>query len=334
VAPRRVELREVEVEEPAGDQVLVATECSGISGGTELLAYRGEVDPDLVLDETLGALGGTFTYPFRYGYSAVGRVERPAGELREGQLVFAFHPHQDRFVVAADQAVPVDGLDAGAATMYPLVEAALQVSLDAAPRLGELVVVTGLGAVGILTAALLARTGAEVVGCEPLPARREAAAAFGIGSVPPERLEGVVGERSGGRGADLLVEASGNPEVLSHALKLLAHEGAALVCSWYGTRMSPLPLGADFHRRRLAIRSTQVSSLPAVLSARWDRRRRGELAWKLARELPLEALPTRGFPFERAGDAYACLDAGPGDPVHAVLRYGPTSGHAEGNEVR
>ncbi|HEV3462944.1 MAG TPA: oxidoreductase, partial [Actinomycetota bacterium] len=81
VAPRRVELREVEVPDPPEGHLLVATEWSGISSGTELLAYRGEVDPDLPLDETLGALAGTFAYPFRYGYSAVGRVVRPAAGL-------------------------------------------------------------------------------------------------------------------------------------------------------------------------------------------------------------------------------------------------------------
>jgi 2-desacetyl-2-hydroxyethyl bacteriochlorophyllide A dehydrogenase len=171
-APRRVELREVDVPEPGVNRVLVGTECSGISSGTELLAYRGEVDPELALDESLGSLAGTFAYPFRYGYSAVGRVLRGGGDLREGQLVFAFHPHQDRFVVGADQVTPVDGLDPAVATMYPLVETALQVCLDAAPRLGETAVVTGLGAVGVLVAALLARTGAEVLGSEPLPARR------------------------------------------------------------------------------------------------------------------------------------------------------------------
>src|SRR5512133_222761 len=180
VAPRRVELREVELPMVSEGHILVATEWSGISSGTELLAYRGEVDPNLPLDETLGALAGTFTYPFRYGYSAVGRVVNPAGSFREGQLVFAFHPHQDRFVVDAADAMAVDGPEARVATMYPMVETALQVCLDAGPRLGEVVVVVGLGAVGILAAALLARTGAVVLGSEPEPARRAAAGAFGV----------------------------------------------------------------------------------------------------------------------------------------------------------
>jgi NADPH:quinone reductase-like Zn-dependent oxidoreductase len=86
---------------------------------TELLAYRGEVDPDLPLDETMGAPAGTFTHPFRYGYSAVGRVVQPATPFREGQQVFAFHPHQDRFVADARQVVAVDDLDPRAATLYP-----------------------------------------------------------------------------------------------------------------------------------------------------------------------------------------------------------------------
>src|SRR5512132_2161743 len=137
VAPRRVEVREVALPDPGEGQLLVAAEWSGISSGTELLAYRGEIDPDLPLDETLGALAGTFAYPFRYGYSAVGRVVRPAGGFREGQLVFAFHPHQDRFVVDAGDAMAVDGPEARVATMYPMVETALQVCLDAAPRPGR-----------------------------------------------------------------------------------------------------------------------------------------------------------------------------------------------------
>jgi 2-desacetyl-2-hydroxyethyl bacteriochlorophyllide A dehydrogenase len=322
VAPRRVELREVEVPDPPDGHLLVATEWSGISSGTELLAYRGEVDPGLPLDETLGALAGTFAYPFRYGYSAVGRVVRPAGPFREGQRVFAFHPHQDRFVADADGAVAVDDLDPRAATLYPLVETAVQVSLDAAPRLGETAVVVGLGAVGILVAALLGRTGAVVLGSEPEPARRAAAEAFGVRAVGPDEVGEAVAAQTGGRGADLVVESSGSPRALAASLGLLAHEGTALVCSWYGTKAVPLPLGADFHRRRLALRSTQVSTLPAALTARWDRRRRAELAWRLTRELPLAALATHGFAFEQAAEAYACADRKDDGLIHAALRYG------------
>jgi 2-desacetyl-2-hydroxyethyl bacteriochlorophyllide A dehydrogenase len=321
VAPRRVELREVEVPDPPEGSLLVATEWSGISSGSELLAYRGEIDPELPLDETLGALAGTFAYPFRYGYSAVGRVLQPAAPFQEGQRVFAFHPHQDRFVVDAREVAAVDDLDPRAATLYPTVETAVQVCLDSAPRLGETAVVVGLGAVGILVAALLHRTGAVVVGSEPEPARRAAAGAFGVLAVDPDDLEEAVAARSGGRGADLVVEASGSPRALASSLRLLAHEGTALVCSWYGTKPVALPLGAAFHRRRLTLTSTQVSTLPAALTARWDRRRRAELAWRLARELPLAALATSAFAFEEAAEAYACADGKDHGLIHAALRY-------------
>jgi 2-desacetyl-2-hydroxyethyl bacteriochlorophyllide A dehydrogenase len=239
VAPRRVELREVEIPEPSDGQLLVATEWSGISAGTELLAYRGEVDPDLPLDETLGALGGTFAYPFRYGYSAVGRVVAPAGPFREGQRVFAFHPHQDRFVADPATPWPVDDLDPRAATLYPTVETALQVTLDATPRMGETVVVVGLGAVGILVAALLARTGAVVVGSEPDPARRAAAGAFGVRAVDPASWPRRWAPGPGGRGADLVVEASGNPEALAGRWDCWPGRGR----SWSapGTAPSPSP---------------------------------------------------------------------------------------------
>ena len=68
-APRCVEIRELPTPRPAAGEVLVRTVCSGISGGTELLVYRGEVPADLALDDTIDALGGTFSYPFAYGYA-------------------------------------------------------------------------------------------------------------------------------------------------------------------------------------------------------------------------------------------------------------------------
>ncbi|MDQ3876159.1 MAG: zinc-binding alcohol dehydrogenase [Actinomycetota bacterium] len=322
LAPYQVAVDEVPLRGPERGEVLVRTEFSGISTGTELLAYRGELDPRLPLDETLGSLGGTFAYPFTYGYSAVGSVERSRGSIREGSLVFAFHPHQDLFVVSEEDVVLLDAEDPRRATLLPLVEAALQACLDAAPRLDDAVVVVGLGCMGALTAALLVRAGARVIGSEPREQRRQAAARLGVAAVAPERLPEAVAEATGGRGVALLVEATGNPEVLADGLRLLAHEGTALVCSWYGTKTAPLPLGAEFHRRRLVIRSSQVSSIPSELAGAWNRRRRREAARRLLSELPVDVLATHEFPFDRAPDAYAAVADGEPGLIHAALRYG------------
>src|SRR5918999_4886447 len=130
VAPRQIAIEPVRLPEAGPGDVLVRVLRSGISAGTEMLAYRGQLEPGLALDETLGALAGTFDYPFRYGYSCVGRVEESDGDPAPGTLVFAFHAHQDRIVVGADNLVALGDVDPRVATLLPLVETALQVSLD------------------------------------------------------------------------------------------------------------------------------------------------------------------------------------------------------------
>ena len=118
------------------------------------------------------------------------------------------------------------------------------------------------------------------------------------------------------------MEASGNPSALAAALDLLAHEGTALVASWYGCRPVTLPLGGRFHRRRLTIRSTQVSSIPAHLANRWTRERRLRHAVALCDTLPLGALATDTVAFEDAPAAYARVDEAPPGLMHMALGYG------------
>jgi 2-desacetyl-2-hydroxyethyl bacteriochlorophyllide A dehydrogenase len=320
-APCRVELTDVELP-PLGDgDVLVRTEHSGLSAGTELLAYRGQLDPELPLDETIGTLGGTFAYPFRYGYSCAGVVEESRADLTAGAVVFAFHPHQDHFVVPATAVVPLPAVEPRIATLFPLVETALQITLDAGPLLGDHVVVLGLGTVGVLTAVLLQRAGARVVAGEPLAWRRDKAAALGIAAVEPADVGAELAARGAEGGAALVVESSGNPAALGAGLRLLRHEGTALVASWYGTKPVELMLGAEFHRRRLTIRSTQVSTIPAHLSGRWSLERRRAVVAELLTELDLIPLATHTFPFERAAEAFAALDLGIAGLVHAALWY-------------
>jgi 2-desacetyl-2-hydroxyethyl bacteriochlorophyllide A dehydrogenase len=316
VQPRTLALVEIDLPEPRPGELLVRTLYSGISSGTELLAYRGEIDSRLLLDESIASLGGTFSFPFRYGYSCVGMVERSESSIKPDTMVFALHPHQDRFLCPAKDAVVLSDVDPRIATLFPLVETAFQITLDAGEVIDETVIVVGLGAVGMLTALLLQRAGARVVGIEPSSWRRGLAAQLDVDAVAPGDAR-VAGEA----GVPLVVEVSGDPGALASALPILAHEGTALVASWYGAKPVTLHLGAEFHRRRLTIRSTQVSTIPSRLAGRWTLERRREHVMRLLGELPLKRFATHEFPFSRAADAFAALDRGDEDLMHAALTY-------------
>ena len=164
---------------PAAGEVLVRTLSSGISGGTERLVYRGEIPADLALDDTIDALGGTFSYPFAYGYACVGEV------AESGQRVFAFHPHQDVFTARAGELVPLPAVDPAAATLFPLVETALQVTLDAGNGYRDRVIVLGAGVLGLLTGLLLQRAGWRPLLAEPQEWRRAIASGAGLSAVAP-----------------------------------------------------------------------------------------------------------------------------------------------------
>jgi threonine dehydrogenase-like Zn-dependent dehydrogenase len=307
-APRCVEIRAVPAPRPAAGEVLVRTLCSGISGGTERLVYRGEIPADLALDDSIDVLGGTFSYPFAYGYACVGEV------AESGRAVFAFHPHQDIFAARADDLVPLPAIDPASATLFPLVETALQVTLDAGAGYRDRVVVLGAGVLGLLTTLLLQRSGWQPLLAEPQAWRRALAGSLGATAAAPEEL---ADEK-----VPLVIDASGNPEAPAMALNMLGHEGTLLIASWFGIKPVVLPLGGAFHRRRLSIRSTQVSTVPARLSGSWTRSRRRRETVELLSGLPLAQLCTHVFAFSHAAEAFRAVDEGIPGLMHAVLEYG------------
>jgi 2-desacetyl-2-hydroxyethyl bacteriochlorophyllide A dehydrogenase len=304
-----VEIRELPTPRPAPGEVLVRTVCSGISGGTERLVYRGEAPADLALDDTIDALGGTFSYPFAYGYACVGDV------ADSGQRVFAFHPHQDVFAAPADELIALPAVDPATATLFPLVETALQVTLDAGSGYRDRVIVLGAGVLGLLSGLLLRGAGWRPLIVEPQPWRRALADSLGAATAAPDEL---AREKEK---VPLVIDVSGNPAAPAMALDMLAHEGTLLIGSWFGNKPVPLPLGGAFHRRRLTIRSTQVSTVPARLSGTWSRARRREQAVALLRELPLARLCTHVFAFAHAAEAFRAVDEGLPGLMHAVLDY-------------
>ena len=105
------------------------------------------------------------------------------------------------------------------------------------------------------------------------------------------------------------------------ALNMLAHEGTLLIASWFGVKPVALPLGGAFHRRRLIIRSTPVSTVPARLSGHRPTPGAAGRPVELLAELPLAELCTHVFAFGHAADAFRAVDQGEPGLMHAVLDY-------------
>lgn len=326
IGPRQIELRPESVDRPARGEVVVEAIASAISHGTEMLVYRGQAPPSVELD--LPSLAGRFAYPMKYGYACVGRVtavgrDRPS--VQSGDLVFAFHPHQTRFRIADDLIVrlPSD-TDPVQATLLANLETAVNVMLDTPIQLGDAVVVLGAGTVGLLILALAHRRGAgQVVAVDPIASRRARAARLGasVALEPTADLGQVVRRLTDERGADVVIEASGNPAALPLAIECAGLQGTVVVSSWYGTKPVVLDLGSRFHRLRLRIVSSQVSTIDPSLQARWDRRRRLDEAVRLLAELPIEQLISHRIPFNRASEAFALIDRQPEQVSQVVLLY-------------
>ncbi len=293
--------------------VLVHTLYSGISRGTETLVFAGRVPPSQYLAMRAPFQSGEFPGPVKYGYISVGQIaEGP--DARVGERVFCLFPHQDRYRVPGDAAIPLPcALPAERAVLAANMETAVNAFWDAGPLAGDRVAVIGGGVLGMLTAWLCRRVpGTQVTLVDPNPARRPVAGALGLE---------FRGEGNGLGGCDLVVHASGQPAGLVEALRVAGPEATILELSWYGDRSVPLPLGEDFHARRLVLRSSQVGQIPAHRKARWDYRRRMELALQLLCDDALDVLITGESPFDELPDVLATLTRAPGDTLCHRIRY-------------
>jgi threonine dehydrogenase-like Zn-dependent dehydrogenase len=205
-------------------------------------------------------------------------------------------------------------------------ETAVNLLLDGAPLIGEQVVVIGQGIVGLLTTALLARFPlASLTALESHPLRREASIRLGatlcLDPASPDlfaRLGAIPGQ--GGQ-ADLVFELSGNPAGLDTALALTRPSGRVVVGSWYGSKKVDLDLGSFFHRGRLTLISSQVSSIAPALSARWQAPRRLDVAWEMLRQVQPRTCITHRFALADAALAYALIDRNPGETIQVIFEH-------------
>ena len=333
--PYSVEYREQELGEPGPDEILVHSLYSGISAGTEMLAYRGQLPRDQALDSSMHALENQSTaYPLQYGHANVGRVEAAGTKVDQGIIgrnVFALQPHATHYIARAKAVVLLpETIDPETAIFLANMETAVNLVLDAKPVLGENVVILGQGVVGLLVTAILARFPISVsYALDLIQLRRDTAARLGAVSViAPDNEKEMTTLKSTlhatlGQGADLVLELSGSPAALNLALDLCAYSGRIIVGSWYGSKPATLDLGGRFHRDRINIISSQVSTISPELTGRWDRERRFATALELIGSIKPEQLITHRMAFTSAHEAYKLLDESPETVLQAVLTYHP-----------
>jgi 2-desacetyl-2-hydroxyethyl bacteriochlorophyllide A dehydrogenase len=333
IAPYQVTVLEESLPPPAPGQVLVQTVVSAISPGTELLIYRGQAPMDMPIDETITALSGVLAYPLKYGYAAVGRViavGSPAEQEWHGRLVFAFHPHASHFLSVPAELLPVsDSLAPEEAVFLPNMETAVNFLMDGHPLIWERVVVFGQGVVGLLTTALLGRMPlSRLITLDRYPSRRQRSRELGAHDSLDAAMDDVVArlqtclqEEQGAAGADLTYELSGNPMALDQAIAGTGFNGRIVIGSWYGQKRVDLNLGGRFHRSRVRLISSQVSTIAPEWGGRWTKRRRLHVAWQMLQRVRPAYLITHRFPFEQASQAYDLLDQHPEDAIQVLFTY-------------
>jgi 2-desacetyl-2-hydroxyethyl bacteriochlorophyllide A dehydrogenase len=335
-APGQVEIREEFLPEPGVHDVLVETVCSAISAGTEMLVYLGHFPRDLESDSVIASLRGGFKYPLAYGYANAGIVRKIGKEVDrswQDRLVFSFQPHTSHYVCQPDSLTPVPSpLSPETSCFLPNMETAVNLVQDGAPVLGERVLVLGQGVVGLFTTSLLGefpldtlvivdqfdlRCQMGLAECHKSKATSCALIHPGTNDFREQALSSLK------QGADLTFELSGNPAALNDAIRLTRFSGRVVIGSWYGGKPVEIDLGSSFHRSRIKLISSQVSTLSPELSGRWDKQRRFDVAWRALERIRPEKWITHRFPIDQAADAYRLLDQSPQDALQVILEYKP-----------
>ena len=361
---RSGELKVADAPAPAlgAGEVLIATRVSLISSGTERqlmqlakssLVGKAAARPDLVrrvlvnvkkegLKPTFDKVFAKLDTPIPLGYSLVGEV------MAVGRDVAGFRPG-DRVACAGAglanhaeiNAVPKnlcarvpDGVDDEDGSFVTLGAIALQGVRQAAPTLGETVVVMGLGLIGLLTVQILKANGCRVIGFDPNPARAALAKQLGADVAVSEGLAEVALARTGmGADAVIVTASSKSSEPINQAAEISRPKGRIVVVGLVGMTIDREP----FYKRELELKlsmsygpgrgdpSYEMSGhdypLPYV---RWTEQRNMEAFLGLIEEgrVTPKAYVTHRFAIGEAEKAYELMERG--EPHLAMLlTYGP-----------
>src|SRR5580700_252625 len=219
------------------DELLVETEVTALSTGTDLGNYLGDSN----------YVPGAPDYPRAVGYSNVGVVRETGSavrNLRVGDRVFTTRPHRSGFVASAsDLLVRVpEGVSPEEASLAYLTQLGLAALRQARYETGENVVVIGLGVIGLTTIALSRAMGAAVIGVANSEIRARTAMAVGatacLDSNDPDPVAAMKGHFQGGE-ADIVILTSNSWESYFLALELARFGGRVSILGFPGRAQPP-----------------------------------------------------------------------------------------------
>lgn len=341
-------------------QLLIATELSLVSAGTERMMVdfgkanwlqKARQQPDkvrMVLDKvrtdglapTIEAVRSKLDQPLAPGYCNVGRViEVGAGVsgFAIGDRVVSNGKHAEVVAVPVNLCARVpDGVDDEAAVFTVLAAIGLQGVRLAEPTLGECVVVSGLGLIGLITVQLLRAQGCRVLGLDFDPARLALAQSFGAEVVDLRNTDPLplAHAYSRGRGVDavLIAASTRSDEPVHQAAQMCRKRGRIVLIGVTGLQLSR----ADFYEKELSFQ-VSCSYGPGRYDAayeeggqdypvgfvRWTEQRNFEAVLDLMAAGAIDCAPlvSHRFELEKAADAYELL-AGGAASMGILLRHG------------
>jgi 2-desacetyl-2-hydroxyethyl bacteriochlorophyllide A dehydrogenase len=319
VEPFKAEVREVVLPPPAANQILVQTEASAISAGTELAVWTGT--HQWLKDANLP----DWKFPFRPGYSAAGTVVAVgsgASDWKPGDRVSypGNHASAELLTIGHERGklwrLPA-GLDAAMAAWACIARYGMGACIRAGITLGRSAAVLGLGVIGQFALRCLMAAGAyPVIGIDGIAMRRESAMAAGAAHVidpatgdPREQLAKFLSSR----GAEIVADATGIPDAVPTAMSLACDGGQVVVVGSPRGKAKDVNFYDDLHRRYIEVTGAHGNMLfePAHtrLAGAWDiNKAQHWLLGSLASgRLSLDKLVTHRIKPEDLGTAYEGL---------------------------
>lgn len=299
VAENAAEVQDIDVPKIAADEVLVAARSVGVChSDIELLEGRYIIP---------------FEYPIIPGHEWSGEVAAVGADVTEvtvgdrvvGECVigddhfgFSISGAAAEFFVAKPawlHKLPDEVSFTSGALVEPFSCGYYGLMRAGNVNASDVLVVLGAGPIGLGVVAGAAALGATTIVVEPSDTRRAAALELGAAqAVSPDEADDVVRAASGGRGADVVVEATGRPEVMATALELAGHRARLVYIGIDVGRSAPAKLGL-IQSKELDIRGAIGS--PGVWPA--------TLRFLARSGIDLGRLVTREFPADDAVTALA-----------------------------